>query len=200
MLKIKELEGNGGFATEECLEFLKEADVVVTNPPFSLFREYMKVITGSGKKYIILGPVNPVYYKDIFPLIKENKLWFSTFNKKLDFSTPNRKECQYCCFYTNIPIKKNDVLELSKTYSPEDYPKYDNYDAIESRSLKIPVDYYGVIGVPISCLKWLWPDGLIHASYKGQPLLFEIINTARPLINGKYTYARILIKRKYVED
>ena len=193
---VRQLEGSGDFRSEECIEFLKEADVVVTNPPFSLFREYVRQLMDYGKKFLVIGSMNAITYKEIFPYIKNNELWLGNQNVK-EFRSPNGeiKKFGNILWYTNIQHKKrNTPLDLYKRYSNE-YPKYDNYDAIEvSRVENIPMDYDGVMGVPISFL------------HKYNPEQFDIVGLDRYVennphyghrftINGKETYARILIKK-----
>ena len=210
---VRELEGSGDFRSEECIEFLKEADVVVTNPPFSLFREYVKQLMDYGKKFIIIGNGNAVTYKEIFPLIKENKLWIGAskgIGGKFEFIAPEGYDGKFvsikngirmaqvnnACWFTNIGhAKRNTPLDLYKRYSNE-YKHYDNYDAIDSRTEEIPMDYDGVIGVPITFLDKYCPEQ------------FEILGHEHDIdgkgtsinqfeINGKGTYKRILIKRVF---
>lgn len=207
---VNELEGNGDFRSAECIEFLKEADVVVTNPPFSLFREYVAQLMEYGKKFLIIGNQNAITYKEIFPYIKNNKLWLGVHsNKTMEFSMPmnydgdviigNRKigKVPAISWFTNIDHKKhNEPLDLYRKYDATAYPKYDNYDAIEvSKVVDIPMDYEGVMGVPITFLD------------KYCPSQFEIVGLDRYVednpkyghrftINNKETYARILIKRR----
>ena len=194
---VRQLEGNGDFRSEECIEFLKEADVVVTNPPFSLFREYIKQLMDYGKKFLVIGSMNAITYKEIFPYIKDNELWLGNQNVK-EFRSPNGeiKKFGNILWYTNIQHKKrNTPLDLYKRYSNE-YPKYDNYDAIEcGKVAEIPMDYDGVMGVPITFLDKYCPEQ------------FEIVGLDRYVednphyghrftINGKETYARILIRKR----
>ena len=195
---VRQLEGSGDFRSEECIEFLKEADVVVTNPPFSLFREYIKQLMDYGKKFLVIGSMNAITYKEIFPYIKNNELWLGNQNVK-EFRSPNGeiKKFGNILWYTNIQHKKrNTPLDLYKRYSNE-YPKYDNYDAIEVGKVSdIPMDYDGVMGVPITFLDKYCPEQ------------FEIVGLDRYVednphyghrftINGKETYARILIKKVF---
>ena len=214
---VNELNGDGDFRSEECIEYLKECDVVVTNPPFSLFRQYVKQLMDYNKKFIIIGNQNAITYKEIFPYIKNNQLWLgmSMNGSNRWFVAPDSYEVKEnaagykldekgrkmffvngVTWFTNIENKRrNEKLDLYKKYSFEDYPKYDNYDAIEvSRVDEIPMDYDGVMGVPITFL------------YKYNPTQFEIIgiaNSARyignfpclTIINGKRIYNRILIKK-----
>ena len=194
---VTELEGNGDFRSEECIELLKECDVVVTNPPFSLFREYVARLMEYGKKFIIIGSMNAITYKEIFPYIKNNELWLGM-NWVKDFVQPNGEVKKFgnICWYTNIGhSRRNTELDLYKNYSADEYPKYDNYDAIEvSKVSEIPMDYEGVMGVPITFLD------------KYCPTQFEIIGHEHDLdgigtsigqfeVNGKGVYKRLLIKR-----
>lgn len=211
---VRELEGNGDFRSEECIEFLKEADVVVTNPPFSLFREYVAQLMEYGKKFLIIGPMNAVTYKEIFPYIKNNKLWLGENLKKggtrkgnsLSFITPDGVTKDVSAWwFTNIECKrKNTLLETGCRYSIEDYPKYDNYDAIEcAKSKLIPMDYNGVMGVPISFLMFHCPTQFeiidareVALNDKQKNKSTYLIKDADGAINGKPTYARICIRKK----
>ena len=200
----------GDFRSAECVALLREADVVVTNPPFSLFREYVGQLMDYGKRFLIIGPQNAITYKEIFPLIKDNKIWLGYgFNAgNAYFKVPDNKQTyaagvydeekklvkfRNCHWYTNLEIpKRHDELDLFCRYSPEDYPKYDNYDAIEvSKTANIPYDYDGVMGVPITFLD------------KYNPEQFEIVkfrkgNDEKDLsIKGKCPYFRILIRNKH---
>ena len=217
---VTELEGNGDFRSAECIEFLKECDVVVTNPPFSLFREYVAQLMEYGKKFLIIGPQNAITYKEIFPYIKNNELWLGcrTLGSDFFFNVPEdyKEELMTtktqgggwkiidgevmgrvasACWFTNIPHnKRNTELDLYRKYDADAYPKYDNYDAIEvSKTCDIPMDYEGVMGVPITFLD------------KYCPTQFEIIGLAnnvryigdfpcKTIINGQKVYNRLLIK------
>lgn len=151
------LKGDGDFRSPECVEFLKEADIIITNPPFSLFREYVAQLVKYKKKFLIIGNDNCRTYKDIFKLIKENIIWCGYARVK-EFGQPDGtfKKFGNVGWYTNLDVKKrHEDIILYKTYqgNEKDYPKYDNYDAIEVSRLKdIPKDYKGVMGVPISFL------------------------------------------------
>ena len=159
---VNELNGDGDFRSEECIEYLKECDVVVTNPPFSLFREYVKQLMDYGKKFIIIGNMNAVTYKEIFPFIKDNKMWIgcSIHSGDRKFYVPDSYELNAATcgvdengkrfinvkgvrWFTNIENKNRfEPIDLYKRYSFEDYPKYDNYDAIEvGKTAEIPMDY-----------------------------------------------------------
>lgn len=202
---VRELEGSGDFRSEECIEFLKEADVVVTNPPFSLFRGYVKQLMDYGKKFIIIGSMNAITYREVFPLIQNNELWLGNQNVK-EFRSPNGeiKKFGNILWYTNIQHKKrNTPLDLYKRYSNE-YPKYDNYDAIEvSKVSDIPMDYDGIMGVPITFLDKYCPEQfeIVDArtcacNDKQKNKSTYLIKDADGSINGKPTYARICIRRK----
>ena len=172
---IVNLNGDGDFRSSECIELLKQADIVVTNPPFSLFREYVAQLIEYDKKFIIVGHQNATKYKEIFKLIKENKLWLGYgfaggaahfINKHYeDYATAgDHKEGMIrvsgVIWLTNLDIsKRHEDLILFKQYNPENYPKYDNYDAIEvSKTNEIPMDYTSIMGVPITFLEKYNPD------------------------------------------
>lgn len=173
-IDVKPLKGDGDFRSPECVEFLKEADIVVTNPPFSLFREYVAQLIKYDKKFLIIGHQNAIKYKEIFPLIKDNKLWLGYgfkggaghfISHYEDTATAgNHKDGMIrvsgVTWFTNMEIKKrHEDLILYKTYSPEEYPTYANYDAIDvSKTADIPCDYYGKMGVPITFMDKYNPD------------------------------------------
>ena len=165
------LQGNGDFRSEECIELLKEADIVVTNPPFSLFREYVAQLMTYGKKFIIIGNVNAITYKEIFPLIRNNNMWLgaSIHSGDREFKVPQNYPLKAAGFrtdengnkfirvkgvrwFTNLDYpQRHEELVLYKRYTPEEYPKYDNYDAINvDKTTDIPYDYDGAMGVPIT--------------------------------------------------
>lgn len=217
---VKELNGDGDFRSEECIEYLKECDVVVTNPPFSLFREYVKQLMDYGKKFIIIGEQNALTYKEIFPLIKDNKIWWgkSIHSGDRKFYVPdnyplNASTCgidengkrfvnvKGIRWWTNVKeVINNEPLDLYKRYSFEDYPKYDNYDAINvDKTCDIPMDYDGVMGVPITFLDKYCPTqfeiiGLMSGA-KDSSLINGNDGRAKFYINGKGVYARILIRK-----
>ena len=197
------LKGNGDALGEECTEILKQADIVVTNCPFSLFRKYVSHLMKYGKKFLIIGNQNAITYKEIFPYIKNNELWLGM-NWVKDFVQTNGEVKKFgnICWYTNLENnRRNTELDLYKKYSADEYPKYDNYEAIEvSKVSEIPMDYDGVMGVQITFLE------------KYCPTQFEIVGWSRhndldmdcgywlggcndATINGKIVYRRILIKR-----
>ena len=177
------LEGNGDFRNQECLDLLDECDIVVTNPPFSLFREYVAVLMEHEKKFIILGNMNAITYKEFFPLIKDNKVWVGNgFNLSMVFKTPypnlletNRKyviskgynpdegyvKTPAIAWFTNLDVaKRHEKLILWKKYTPEEYPKFDelpdviNIDKVQN----IPVDFDGLMAVPITFLDKYNPE------------------------------------------
>ena len=222
-VEVRELQGSGDFRSAECIEFLKEADVVVTNPPFSLFREYVKQLLDYGKKFIIVGNKNAICYKEIFPYIKEDKLWVGvTMKTGCRFYLPEsteettsaaarteedgRKTALICGahWFTNIVNPcRNQPLDLYKRYSNE-YKHYDNYDAIEvSKSCDIPMDYDGIMGVPITFLDKYCPAqfeivGATESEGKGFSNGLWDVNSgvAQALVNGQKVYKRIFIKRR----
>lgn len=206
-------KGDGDFRSTECKELLKQADIVVTNPPFSLFREYVAQLIEYDKKFLIIGNQNAITYKEIFPLIKENKLWLGLTGGNMVFTVPDSYEPRATRYweadgikyrsmgntywFTNLDHqKRHEDLILYKRYTSEEYPHYDNYDAIEvSKVSEIPIDYDGVMGVPIT---------FIH---KYNPNQFEILGHEHDLdgfgkslnqftINGKGVFKRLLIRKK----
>ena len=176
--ELTELYGDGDFRSEECLALLDEADIVVTNPPFSLFREYVATLVEHEKCFIIIGNSNAITYKEVFPLIMRDKLWLGVtrsgtgsmwFRIMDDFPVKSGQKVEdgvryqtigNSAWFTNLDVKKrHEELILVKRYSPEEYPHYDNYDAIEvSKIVDIPCDYAGVMGVPITFLGKYSPD------------------------------------------
>ena len=210
----EDLIGNGDFRSPECIDILNECDIVCTNPPFSLFREFFDVIMQANKLFLIICPQNAFKYKDIFPYIKEGKVWAGySFNKTFDFimsddyvltktgyiDDQGRKHGKVAstCWMTNMIVnKRTEEMILTKKYNSSDYPYFDNYNAINvGRVENIPCDYDGIMGVPISFLG------------KHNPNQFEIIGEAnhgsdnqydlfKPIVNGKELFPRILIRRK----
>ena len=171
------LEQNGDFRSQECIEILKEADIVVTNPPFSLFREYVAQLIEYEKKFLIIGSQNNITYKEIFPLLKNNKIWLGYHSGDMSFRVPDYYEPRATRYwvdengnkwrsmgnitwYTNLDIKKrHKEMILYKTYNPDEYQKYDNYDAINvDKVSEIPIDYNGVMGVPITFMDKYNPE------------------------------------------
>ena len=211
---VKKLYGSGDFRTDECVEYLKECDICCTNPPFSLFADLFSLLIKYKKQFLLIGNQNAITYKEIFPYIKENKAWVGYRFGDMAFRVPADTEPRNTRFWidesgqkwrslgntmwlTNLDIPRRHLqLALSEHYSPEKYPKYDNFDAIHVKTVKeIPMDYDGIMGVPITYLKY-------HNSSQ-----FEIVGEAnhgsdnefdlfKPKIGGKEIFKRILIKRK----
>lgn len=213
---IHHLDGDGDFRSAECLELLKQADIVVTNPPFSLFREYVAQLVEYEKKFLIIAHQNAITYKEIFPLIKGKQLWLGYGFKggATHFIAPNYEDYAVSgdhkegmvrvsgvVWFTNLDHKKrHEESILYKRYTSEEYPKYDNYDAINvHKTAEIPYDYDGAMGVPISFLDKYNPDQ------------FEVIGLDRPImtsltgrvsrfwLNGKELYTRIAIRNKRLQ-
>ena len=217
---VMPLKGDGDFRSKECIELLKQADIVVTNPPFSLFREYVAQLVEYGKKFLIVGTWNVITYKEIFSLIKDDKMWigvnsnrqFSGFivpkhyplsgtEARVDEKGNRIVSTNSTCWFTNLDIaKRHEDLILFKKYCPSEYPKYDNYEAIEvSKTADIPMDYAGVMGVPVTFLDKYNPDQ------------FEIIGCNRGIgqdpngvygrgsfLRGKETFKRLFIRNKRI--
>ncbi len=223
------LEGDGDFRSAECIELLKAADIVVTNPPFSLFREYVAQLVEYDKKFIIIGNKNAITYKEIFPLIKDGKLWVgnTSMSKDLLFDVPKEyaqelvatkkegssykivdgvvKGRSQSIWLTNLDYRqRHEELILFKRYSPEEYPQYDNYDAIEvSKTKEIPYDYDGAMGVPISFLDKHNPEQFEILSAndirKNDSVPFKthgLIKDKDGTIDGKPKYVRIVIRNR----
>ena len=222
------LEGNGDFRNKECLDLLDECDIVVTNPPFSLFREYVNVLMEHQKKFIIWSNNNSITYKEFFPFLKNNEVWLGyTANKTLAFRIPDaytkwdEKETQKMndgyhyakvpaiSVFTNLDIKKHhEKLILWKKYTPEEYPKYDDYDAINvDKVSEIPCDYDGVMGVPITFFDKYNPEqfeliGMAEDNGKGYSGEASKWDGKNPhcLVNGKAMYKRIFIRKRVQPD
>ena len=213
---ITNLKTNGDFRSPECIELLKEADIIVTNPPFSLFREYIAQLIEYDKKFIVIGNKNSITYKEFFPLLKENKVWLGCTSPK-EFIQPDKsiKKFGNISWFTNLDIiKRHETLDLIEKYTPEKYPKYDNYDAINvNRVLDIPVDYNGIMGVPITfmdkhnpeqfeilgitCRRYS-PEYCTHTYTKEEYSNANDLNGASCIKKNetiKMTYGRILIQR-----
>ena len=221
---VQFLNGDGDFRSEESIALLQEADIVVTNPPFSLFREYVAQLIEHQKKFLIIGNVNAITYKEIFPLIKENKLWFgpSIHSGDREFGVPDNYPLKASGWridengkkfirvkgvrwYTNLDHnKRHEDLILYKRYNPEAYPTYDNYNAINvDKTKEIPMDYKGAMGVPITFLDKYNPDQFEILSSNdlriSKTIPFKshgLIKDKDGSINGKPKYVRIPIKNK----
>jgi hypothetical protein len=228
---IKHLDGDGDFRSKECIELLEQSDIVVTNPPFSLFREYVTQLAKYHKKFLVVGTWNAVTYKETFTLIKEDKLWiginsnrnFSGFivpkhyplhgtEARIDEDGNRIVSSNNTCWFTNLDIsKRHEELILYKTYNEIEFPTYDNFDAIEvSKTKDIPMDFQGLMGVPITFLEKYNPKqfqiiGSFNAGEHGEELgaiKTETISNGRtilwngPVVNKRPLYKRIVIKRK----
>ena len=215
------LEGDGDFRSPEIMQLRDEADIVITNPPFSLFREFLAWIVEADKKFLIIGNMNAITYKEVFPLIKENRVWLGNgFDSgNAFFSTPFSKEYaegvynpdtglvkfRNCCWFTNlehgrrhVPIPLMTQADVIKYSTKKPFEKYDNYDAIEVSLVKnIPSDYNGVMGVPVSFMdKYCHEQFEILGSNRGVEQDPSGIYGRGSLINGKETFKRIFIKHR----
>jgi len=221
-IEVIELKGDGDFRSEECIELLKQADIVCTNPPFSLFREYLAQLIEYKKDFLIIGNKNAISYKQTFKLIKENKIWpgvrgfsggmwftVSPDSNNFDRITDKGEKQKNvpAIWLTNIDHKKrHQELILYKTYkgNESDFPQYDNYEAINvNKTCDIPIDYEGIMGVPISFLDKYNPEQfeIIWTTDRGGDGQLDFIKIPHtrydaPVINGKGIYKRILIRRK----
>ncbi|ENK8198101.1 hypothetical protein AB4C49_001907 [Campylobacter upsaliensis] len=220
----KGLNNAGDFRSKDCIELLKLADIVVTNPPFSLFREYVAQLVEYKKKFLIIGNIGATSYKKIFKLIRENKLWLGSVLSYAAFKVPKHYEERNnrfwidengqkwrsfgnICWFTNLTHKKrNEILETIASYTktPEKYPKYDKYDAINvDKVIDIPLDYNGVMGIPTTFLNSYNPKqfeiiGMLSSSgYDNEVVGIPFLGNgdARAVINGQARYSRILIRK-----
>lgn len=226
------LSGDGDFRSDECEALLKDADVVVTNPPFSLFRDFISQLERYNKDFIILGNMNAVTYKEVFPLFRDNRIWYGESIRSGDrkFYVPDSYPLSATgCgvdekgrrfirvtgvrWFTNLDIERaREHIALTRNYTPDEYPRYENYDAIEvGRTQNIPVDYDGIMGVPITFLDKYSPDQFEivmlangNARTNVSPKHLKVVKY-RPhpedrggvgIINGRRVYVRILIRRK----
>ena len=210
---VKRLNGNGDFRSTECIGFLKECDICCTNPPFSLFGELFSLIVTHQKHYLLIGNQNAITYKEIFPYIKENKAWVGYRFGDMAFRVPADTEPRNTRFWidkdgqkwrslgnamwlTNLDIpRRHEKLSLSQHYAPEKYPRYDNFEAINVQRVKdIPIDYEGIMGVPITYLKYhnAAQFEIVGEANHGSDNAFDLF---KPKINGKELFKRILIRR-----
>ena len=209
------LEGNGDFRNQECLDLLDESDIVVTNPPFSLFREYVAVLMEHEKEFLIIGNKNAITNKEFFPLLKNNEVWLGCTNVK-EFLQPDGsiKKFGNIGWYTNLNVaKRHKKLILWKNYTPEEYRTYDNYSAINVNKVsEIPCDYDGVMGVPISFLdshcpeqfEIIWQASGNTRACCPHTILYDELHYVQHsedrggcgVINGKRVYSRIFIRKK----
>jgi len=211
---IRKLNGNGDFRSPECVEYLKECDIVVTNPPFSLFKEIVTEIMKYNKKFLIIGNQNAITYKEIFPLIQNNEVWTGYRFGEMKFRVPEySKPRKYrywvdtngqkwrslgnAMWLTNLDNdRRHSLIAMTKSYNPTDYPKYDNYDAINVKTIQdIPYNYYGIMGVPITIINRYNSEQfeIIGEANHGSDNEFDLF---KPMIDGKEIFKRILIRRK----
>ena len=226
-IEVKYLEGDGDFRSKECVALLKEADIVVTNPPFSLFRDFVALLVHYNKQFLIIGSQNAIKYKEIFPLIQANKIWLGTRSGNMEFTVPNDSEPRATrfwidkngqkwrslgniCWFTNLEHdKRHEELPLFKKYTPQEYPTYINFNAIEvSKVGDIPCDYDGLMGVPITFMDKYNPDQFeiigMSLDLADMSIIRERLgrNDGGPTFyiekNGKLVrlYDRIVIRRK----
>ncbi len=219
---LQVLAGNGDFRSQECVQLLKKSDVVVTNPPFSLFREYIAQLMAYEKKFIVLGNQNAITYKEIFKLFKNNLMWLggSIHGGDREFSIPDDYPIQAATsridengtkfirikgvrWFTNIDYaSRHSELKLCEQYNPKKYPFYDNYNAINiDKTKEIPLDYLGYMGVPITFMDKYSPKqfeilGIMNTGEENRGIRLKNTPHGRPLIQGKEKYLRIIIKRK----
>ncbi len=203
----------GDFRDPECIELLKEADIVVTNPPFSLFREYIGQLMEYGKKFLVIGNQNAIKYKEIFPYIIQNRMWLgygfkrncahfiNTQYEDVASDADHREgmiRVSGVLWYTNMDIgKRHEDMDLICHYTPEEYPVYDNFDAIEvGKAADIPCDYQGLMGVPITFLTKFNPEQfeIVGVLNHGCDSIYD---KAKPILKGKELYSRILIRNKH---
>ena len=214
------LKGDGDFRSDECVELLKQADIVVTNPPFSLFREYVAQLIKHDKEFIIIGNKNAITYKEIFLLFQKNKIWlgYRNINEDMWLIVPNNSKFEkeidgkrlkhiMACWFTNIDIqKRHETLPMYKKYTLEEYPNYDNYNAINvDKVIDIPYDYDGYMGVPITFMDKYNPVqfeilGIMNTGEENPGIRYENTPHGRPIVKGVEKYLRILIRRKKNED
>lgn len=211
---IKKLKGDGDFRSEECIEYLKVCDIVVTNPPFSLFKEIVTEILNYNKKFLIIGNQNAITYKEIFPLIQNNEVWTGYRFGEMKFRVPEYSEPRKYRYWvdesgqkwrslgnamwlTNLDNdRRHELIIMTKSYNPIDYPKYDNYDAINVKTIRdIPYDYYGIMGVPITIINRYNSEQfeIVGEANHGSDNEFDLF---KPTINGEEIFKRILIRRK----
>lgn len=211
---ISKLDGTGDFQSDECIKYLKECDIVITNPPFSLFKEFVSLIMKYKKQFLIVGNQNALTYKEIFPLLKDDIVWTGYQFGEMKFRVPADSEPRATRFWidetgqkwrslgnamwlTNLDnARRHEVLNLTKKYNNIDYPKYDNYDAINVKTINdIPKDYYGIMGVPITIINRYNSEQfeIVGEANHGSDNEYDLF---KPIINGKEIFKRILIRRR----
>ena len=198
-LKVTDLLFHGLFDSFESIQYLQQADIVITNPPFSLFRDFFKLVMSYNKKFLVIGPYMAVKYKHVFPYIKDKKIWLGVNIVEYFETSKSNKQRAFGCWFTNLEHDYTpEKLVLTKNYSPKEYPKFDNYDAINVKKVAdIPKNYYDEIGVSVRfLLKW-------------NPKQFELLgqlnstvvdnyNFGQAIVNGKSEWVRFIIKRKFM--
>lgn len=214
-LQVMPFKGDGDFRSPECVELLKQADIVVTNPPFSLFREFVTLLMKYEKKFLVIGNQNALTYSEVFPHFRTNKLWCGYHCGDMSFMVPDNYEMREtrswrdeagqnwrslgnACWYTNLDHdKRHEPIILYRKFNREDYPTYDNYEAIEvSKTAEIPEDYFGIMGVPITFLDKYCPEQFDIIGNE------ESLNLSkgRAYVKGKRLYARVFIRRKQITE
>lgn len=210
---VSTLVGDGSFCSDECIKYLDEADVVVTNPPFSLFRDFISLLEAHNKKYLVIGNQNALMYKEIFPLVKDNKAWLGYNNGDMAFRVPDDTEprrTRYwvdstgqkwrslgnAMWFTNLDVAlRHEMISLNCSYNEEEHPRFDNYEAIYvSKVSDIPNDFWGVMAVPLTILGKYNPSQfeIIGEANHGSDNPFDLF---KPILNGKEIYKRILVRR-----
>lgn len=211
---MKKLNGDGDFQSDECVEYIKLSDIIVTNPPFSLFREFVSIITKFNKKFLIIGNQNALTYKEIFPLIKNDKVWTGFQFGEMKFRVPKSSKPRTTRYWvdetgqkwrslgnamwlTNLDNeRRHRQINLTKKYSSKEYPKYDNYDAINVKTINdIPYDFYGIMGVPITIINRYNSEQfeIVGEANHGSDSEYDLF---KPILNGKELYKKILIRRR----
>ena len=212
--RIQKLKGDGDFRSSECIDYLKQSDIVVTNPPFSLFKEMVSLLIEYKKLFLLIGNQNALTYKEIFPLLQKNQVWTGYRFGEMKFRVPSNSEPRNTRYWvdedgqkwrslgnamwlTNLDNeRRHKLMKLTKKYNPKDYPKYDNYDAINVRTINdIPFDYAGIMGVPITIINKYNSEQfeIIGEANHGSDNEFDLF---KPTINGKEIFKRILIRNK----
>jgi hypothetical protein len=207
------LNGNGSFDSDECIDLLEKSDVVITNPPFSMFRDFISLLEGYDKKYLVIGNQNALMYKEIFPLVKDNKAWLGYNNGDMSFRVPDDTEprkTRYwvdstgqkwrslgnAMWFTNLDVdRRHERIVLENSYNENDHPQFDNYEAIYvSKVSDIPKDFWGVMAVPLTILGKYNPNQfeIIGEANHGSDNPFDLF---KPILNGKAVYKRILVRR-----
>ena len=213
---VKELNGNGDFRSLECINYLKECDIVVTNPPFSLFKEMVSEIMKYNKKFLIIGNQNALTYKEIFPLIQNNLVWTGYQFGEMKFRVLQDSEPRSTRYWvdetgqkwrslgnamwlTNLDNeRRHENLRLTQCFNPLIHQKYDNYNAIHVRNIiEIPFDYTGIMGVPITIINRYNSEQfeIIGEANHGSDSQYDIF---KPILNGKEVFKRILIRNKAI--